>query len=147
MRTPNSRSNSRNDSRNWLDARISAQILGAFFFENWCGSGAPECCVLGPEKNNKQETHQQNVHGNVPGLSPDCPVIILRFPGNFVCVSLFPQEKHKHIHNFDPHPFAGQSRKVVDVFTAAKGGTAKGIGCFFFFFFFGHLLVTILSLF
>ena len=31
MWNPYSRSNSRSDSRNWLDAKISAQILGAFF--------------------------------------------------------------------------------------------------------------------
>ena len=31
MWKPYSRSNSRSDSRNWLDAKVSAQILGAFF--------------------------------------------------------------------------------------------------------------------
>ena len=34
---PYSRGNSRSDSRNWLDAKISAQILGAFFSKfGWC---------------------------------------------------------------------------------------------------------------
>ena len=33
MWKPYSRSNSQSDSRNWLDAKMSAQILGAFFFE------------------------------------------------------------------------------------------------------------------
>ena len=33
MWKPYSRSNSRSDSRNWLDAKISAQILGAFYFK------------------------------------------------------------------------------------------------------------------
>ena len=42
MWKPYSRSNSRSDSRKWLDAKISAQILGAFFFQNWGGSRAPE---------------------------------------------------------------------------------------------------------
>ena len=33
MRKPYARSNSRSDSRNWLDAKISAQIHGAFCFK------------------------------------------------------------------------------------------------------------------
>ena len=31
---------------NWLGAKISAQILGAFFFRNWGGSRAPELGIL-----------------------------------------------------------------------------------------------------
>ena len=61
---------------------------------------------------NKQ-THKQNFHGTVPGLSRPFPEISWEF---CLCVSLFPHEKGKTHKQFDPHPFPGQSREVAYVY-------------------------------
>ena len=68
---------------------------------------------------NKQ-THKQNFHGIVPGLSRDCPGTLPAFSWDFLGILFmcFPfssgkGETHKQ---FDPHPFPGQSREVVLLF-------------------------------
>ena len=68
---------------------------------------------------NKQ-THKQNFHGTVPGLSRDCPGTLPAFSWDFLGILFmcFPfswgkRETHKQ---FDPHPFPGQSREVVYVY-------------------------------
>ena len=41
-------------------------------------------------------------------VSRDCPRAVLAFPEIFwICVYAFPQEKRKHINNFEPHPVKG----------------------------------------
>ena len=72
---------------------------------------------LSPPKTVNKETQKPIFHGIVPGLSQDCPGIFLRFPCNFVFMCFpFHLEKGKHINKFDPHPFPGQSPKVVYVY-------------------------------
>ena len=81
-----------------LPARLQ-KLIGACLFFYIC---AWKSCVAiavaiysraGKKPINK-ETHKQNFHGIVPGLSRDCPGLFLRFPGNFVYVFLFfPRKK------------------------------------------------------
>ena len=71
-----------------------------------------EHTVSAGKKPINKETHKPDLHGIVPGLSRECPGLFLRFPGNFV-ISPGRRETHKQ---FDPHPFPGQSREVVDVY-------------------------------
>ena len=52
--------------------------------------------------------------GTDPGRSRPFPEISWEF---CLCVSLFPHEKRETHEQFDPHPFPGQSREVVYVFT------------------------------
>ena len=64
---------------------------------------------------NKQ-THKQRFHGIVPGLYRDCPGTLPAFPEiswEFcLCVSLFPQEKGKHINNLTPTHFRDNPAKL-----------------------------------
>ena len=77
---------------------------------------------LGPGRNQyniyyKQETHKQNFHGIVPGLSRDSLGLFLRCSGIFVYVFPFSPGKRQTHKQFDPRPFPGQSRKVVYVYS------------------------------
>ena len=72
---------------------------------------------IGPgQKPINKETHKQNFPGlsrdypgTVPGLSRDCPEISWEF---CLCVSLFPQEKGKHINNLTPTHFRDNPAKL-----------------------------------
>ena len=56
----------------------------------WLSPGSLRGFLLGPEQTNKQETHKQNFHGIVTGLSLHFREISWGF---CLCVSLFAQEK------------------------------------------------------
>ena len=54
--------------------------------------------------------------GTVPGLSRPFPETSWKF---CLCVSLF-LEKGQRLNKLDPHPFPGESRKVVYVYSGRK---------------------------
>ena len=102
---------SRNRNRNWNHR--------SRFSETETGTLAIPLTRAG-KKTNKQETHKQNFHGIVPGLSRDCPGTLPAFSLDFLgilfmCFPFSPGKRETH-KQFDPHPFPGQSHEVVYVY-------------------------------
>ena len=65
--------------------------------------------------NKETHTHTHTFFTGSSREDRDCPEIFLRFPGIlFMCFPFSPRRR-QHINTFDPHPFPGQSRKVVYV--------------------------------
>ena len=90
------------------------------------GPGKPNQSRAGKKPINK-ETHKQNFHRIVPGLSRDCPGLFLRFPGNFIYVfPFFPKEKGKHINNLTPTHFRDNPAKLFMFIVFFCPPTKKG---------------------
>ena len=88
MWKPYSRSNSRSDSRNWLDAKISAQILGAFFSKlGW----SPRARVMISKRVRGRETHPRSRNTT---KTPRLHELFEMFPRTF---SFFPVTRVRNI--------------------------------------------------
>ena len=81
----------------------------------------------GRNKTINKKTHKQlfsqDCPGTIRGLSRDCPIIFLRFPGNFVCVFPFSPKKRATHKQIWPPQFPGESQEVVHLygFCAPRG--------------------------
>ena len=105
-----------NSSKN--SGKIRSNIRGKIRDENSKKFGELSFCNfsgLNKQANTKTK-FSRDCPGIIPGLSRDSPGLLLRFPGNFVYVFPFSPGKRETHRQFEPHPFPGQSRKVVYVY-------------------------------